>query len=335
MGRLAVTAGLPSRLALYAGMVVASLSLAAPCVGQQAAKQVRIGYLTPVAQPDREAALRRELRRFGYVDGGNVTIEYRSAEGSFDRLPALARQLAELKVDVMLAVVTQAAIAARNATGTIPIVMVGVADPVGAGLVASLARPGGNVTGTSTVAADVVGKQLEVLRELLPTAVRVTVLSNPANPVFQKRQMAETIKAARKLQVEFRVVEMQAADGLERAFAAITTQRTDALFVMGDPLFTAEFARIAALAVKHRLPTIGAAAENAVAGALITYGPDYAEAYRRAAWYVGRILGGERPGALPVEQSTKFELVVNARTAKAIGVAIPRSLVARADRVLE
>lgn len=325
--------GLP-RLALSAALVVATSAPFECSIAQSPARVARIGYLTPLAQPEREAALRQELRRLGYVEGKNLVIEYRSAEGRFDRLPGLAEELVALRADVIVAALTQAAIAAKNATGSIPVVMVGVADPVGSALVTSLARPGGNVTGTSAVAADVVGKQIELLRELLPRASRVSVLWNPANPVFQQRQMHELTAAAAKVQLQVHRVELIAADGLGRAFAQIARERTDALFVLGDPLFTDQFARIAALAIQHRLPTVGGATQNAEDGALLVYGPDYIDAYRRAAGYVQRILKGDKAGELAVEQSAKFELIVNARTARAIGVAIPPALLVRADRVV-
>ena len=325
----------PRGLVLVAAVVLGGLSVSVSSDAQQPAKIARIGYLTPTSQPPREEVFRQELRRLGYVDRQNIVIEYRSANGSFERLPGLAAELAGLKVDVIVAVVTQAALAAKKATDTIPIVMIGVADPVGSGLVASLARPGGNVTGTSAVAVDVVGKQLELLREMLPKATRVAALSNPANSVFQKQQLEEAKGAASKLRVQLQIVEARTPDELARAFVAIGKQRTDALFVMADPMFGSNFARISDFAVKHRLPTLSGSRENADAGALMTYGPNYSEAFQRAAAYVGRILKGDRPASLPVEQSTKFELVVNAKTAKAIGVKIPQSLLLRADQVVQ
>jgi putative ABC transport system substrate-binding protein len=311
--------------------------LAAPFISdaQRPTTVPRIGYLTPISHPAREELFRQELRRLGYTEGQNLVIEYRSANGSFARLPDLAAELVGLKVDVIVAVVTQAALAAKKATGTVPIVMVGVSDPVGAGLVASLARPGGNVTGTSAVAADVVGKQIELLQEMLPKASRISALWNPANPVFQKQQLGEAKAAASKLRIQLQFVEARTGADLDRAFAAIAKQRADALAVLGDPVFTSHAGRIADLAARHRLPTVGGTAEQADAGILMTYGPSYSEAHQRAVGFVDRILKGASPADLPVERSTKFELVVNTRAARALGLTIPQSLVVRADRVLE
>jgi putative ABC transport system substrate-binding protein len=210
-----------------------------------------------------------------------------------------------------------------------------VADPVGTGLVASLARPGGNVTGTSTVAADVVGKQLELLHQVFPKASRVAVLWNPANRVFQQRLLREAKAAATKLRLQLHLVEARTPDDLDRAFAEFPGFHPDALLLLNDPLFQAHLGRIGVLATSQRLPTVSGARDYAEAGILVTYGPDYPEAWRRAATYVDRILKGARPGELPVEQTTRFELVVNARTARALGVTIPASVVARADHVIE
>lgn len=326
---------IPRQFVLFAAAALCILSVPLLSDAQQPAKVPRVGYLTPTSQPVREEIFRQELRRLGYVEGRNIAMEYRSANGSFERLPDLAAELVGLKVDLIVAVVTQAALDARRATGTTPIVMVGVSDPVGSGLVASLARPGGNVTGTSSLAADVVGKQLALLHEIFPKASRVAALWNPANPVFQKLQLAEVKAAAAKLRVQLQFVEARTPGDLDRAFAAMARERPGALLVLGDPMFGSNFARIAALAIKHRLPAVSGSRESAEAGALVTYGPDYSEAYQRAAAYVDKILKGGRPGELPVEQTTKFELVVNAKTARAIGVTIPQSVVMRADKVVE
>ncbi len=323
------------RFLLFAAVVFGVLAAPFMSDAQRPTMVPRIGYLTPISLPAREELFRQELRRLGYTEGQNLVIEYRSANGSFARLPDLAAELVGLEVDVIVAVVTQAALAAKKATGTVPIVMVGVSDPVGSGLVASLARPGGNVTGTSAVAADVVGKQLELLQEMLPKVSRVSALWNPANPVFQKRQLGEARAAASKLRIQLQLVEARTGADLDRAFAAIAKQRVDALAVLGDPVFTSHAGRIADLAARHRLPTVGGSAEQADAGILMTYGPSYSEAHQRAVVFVDRILKGASPADLPVEQSTKFELVVNTRAARGLGLTIPQSLVVRADRVLE
>lgn len=327
-----------TRTATLTGLVVALLGTLVPAGARGAelpAGTARIGYLAPIAQPVREDVFRQELRRLGHVEGQNLAIEYRSADGRLDRLPALAAELVRLRVDLIVAVVTQAALAAQKATSTIPIVMVGVADPVGLRLVASLARPGGNVTGTSTIAADVVGKQIEVLREMLPGLSRVGAVWNPGNPAFQRRVLEEVRTAATRLRLQLHAVEARRPEDLDRAVAAIVRQRADALFVLPDPVLAAHFARIAGLAVRHRLPVVGASRQTAEDGALMAYGPDYLEGFRRAAAYVDRILKGDRPASLPVEQTTKFELVINARTARALGVTVPQSLVLRADHIVQ
>jgi putative ABC transport system substrate-binding protein len=323
------------RRLLAATLVLAVLGPPLVAGAQRAGRVPRIGYLTPTSQPAREAAFRDALLRLGHEEGRSIAIEYRSAEARFERLPALAAELAGRDVDVIVAVVTEAALAAQRATRTIPIVMVGVADPVGTGLVASLARPGGNVTGTSAVAADVVGKQLELLDEVLPKASRVAVLWNPANRVFQARQLREARAAATKLRLRLHLVEVRTPDELDGAFAALPRLHPDALLLLNDPLFHPHASRIAALATSQRLPAVSGARDYAEAGILVTYGPDYPEAWRRAATYVDRILNGRRPGELPVEQTTRFELVVNARTARVLGLTIPASVTARADHVVE
>jgi putative ABC transport system substrate-binding protein len=318
------------------GSVLLALGVAlwaAPSLGAE--PQVRrVGFLAPTAFPAREAVFREELKRLGFAENGNLRIEYRSARGDFARLPALAEELVALKVDVIAAVVTQASLAARKATATIPIVMIGVGDPVGSGLVANLAHPGGNVTGASTLATDVVGKQLQLLQDMVPGARRVAALSNPANRVFQQQQVAEARESATKLQLQLALFEARTPDEIDRAFAALSKERPDALLILADPVLATHSKRIADLALRHRIPGLGGSA-FAASGLLAGYGPDFLEGYRRAAWYVSRILNGAKPGDLPVEQSTKFELIVNAGTARALGVAIPPSIVARADQIIQ
>ena len=315
------------------GLLVGSLwATSAPA---QTSKGARVGLLTATAVPSREATFKQELRRLGYTEGQNLGIEYRSAEGRFERLPALASELVALKVDVIVAVLTQATLAAKKATSTIPVVMVGVDDPVAAGLVASLAKPGANVTGTSTSSSEVVGKQLELLRELRPKTVRVGLLWNPANPIYQKRGVEGAKKAASKLNVRLQIAEARPPEDFDRALATIAGQGADALLILADPLFGRYASQLAELAVKHRLPTATGAREMAEQGLLMAYGPSFDDAYRLAASYVDRILKGARPADLPVEQGTKFDLVINARTARALGVAIPNGLVMRADQVIQ
>jgi putative ABC transport system substrate-binding protein len=250
-------------------------------------------------------------------------------------LPALAAELVRLRVDVIVAAVTQASLAAKNATTTIPIVMLNVGDPVGAGLVRSLARPGGNVTGTSVPLGEAAAKALEVLKQILPALRRVAVLRNPANAVFQAQLVKETEAAAQSLKIQLLMFEAGDVIEIDRAFERIVSQRPEALIVIPDPVFTVHRAQIAALAVKHRLPSVSAVIEYADAGLLAAYAPSFSELGARAAAQVDKILKGAKAGDLPVEQATKYELVVNLKTAKSIGLTIPPSVSLRAHRVIE
>ncbi len=298
----------------------------------------RVGFLSP-ADPKSAfgltEAFRDGLRELGYREGSNIAIEYRWAEGRFDRLPDLAAELIRLKVDIVVAVVTQASLAAKSSTTTIPIVMVATGDPVGAGLVASLGRPGGNITGTSSVAPETAGKSLEILREIAPNVRRVAVLWNPANAVFQAQMVRETEAAARSSGVELRMFEARNAKEIDAVFARMTTERVGALDVLTDPVLIAHGARIATLATKNRLPSVSGIRAYAEAGGLLAYGPDFQELFRRAAFYVDKIMKGAKPADLPVEQPTKFELVINLKAAKALGLAIPPSLLLRADQIIQ
>lgn len=305
---------------------------------QQPKKVPRIGYLTVASRTGSAhltQALLQGLHGLGYVEGQNIVIEYRWADGNFERLPELAADLVRLKVDVIVTAVTQASLAAKNATGTIPIVMVAVANPVDSGLIASLARPGANISGTSVMNDEVVGKQLELLKEILPKISRVAAMWNPANPVFQKLQLRAVEATARTLNVSLQKVEARDEDEIERAFKAVAKERTRALHVLPDPVFTTHRGRIADLAIKYRLPTVSGTIESAAAGMLMSYGPNFPESYRRAATYVDKILKGAKPADMPVERSTKFELVINLKTAKQIALTIPPSVLARADRVIK
>ena len=316
------------------GMLV---MLCSSAQGQQPNKVARIGYLAAVSRTGMShltEAFLQGLRELGYVEGENIVIEYRWADGKFERLPELAAELVRLKVDLIVAAVTQASLAAKNATGTIPIVMVAVANPVDSGIIASLARPGANITGTSVMNDEVVGKQLELLKEALPTISRVAAMWNPANPVFQKLQLRAVEATARPLNIRLHKVEARDQDEIERAFKAIAKERTRALHVLPDPVFTAHRRMIADLALKLRLPSVSGTKEYAEAGLLMSYGPSFPESYRRAAIYVDKILKGGKPGDLPVERSTKFELVINLKTAKQIGLTFPQSVLYRADRVI-
>jgi putative ABC transport system substrate-binding protein len=324
----------------FLGVIAGSL-LTAPLAAeaQQAGKVARIGWLgdSPAASPHLDEAFRQGLRDLDYVEGRNVVIEYRWAEGKFERLPALAAELVALKVDVILAGTVLAAVAAKQAIRTIPIVFAAVADPLGSGLVTSLARPGGNVTGLSVLSPELVGKRLEQLKQALPGVSRVAVLWQPG--AFGERTEQDMLKAAevaaRALGVRLQFVEARGPTDFDRAFSDMTRAHAGALTVLPSPMFLNERRRLVDLAAKHRLPAGYPWREGADAGGLISYGPSLADLYRRAATYVDKILKGAKPGDLPVEQPTKFELVINLKTAKALGLTIPPSLLHRADQVIE
>jgi putative ABC transport system substrate-binding protein len=247
----------------------------------------------------------------------------------------LAAELVRLQVDVIVAVVTQASLAAKNATNTIPVVMLAVGDPVGAGLVTSLARPGGNVTGTSRMSVEAAGKTLELLKNVVPKLRLVGVLWNPANPVFETQMVKETEAAARSLAIQLRMLAARDAKEIDRAFEVMTNERAEALIVIVDPVFIEHRTRLAALATTSRLPSVSGFRDYVEAGGLMAFAADFSEIGRRAATYVDKILKGAKPADLPVEQPTKFELVINLKTAKALGLTIPPSLLARADEVIE
>ena len=314
--------------------------LAAPFAAeaQPAGKVYRVGYFTAgsvTANPRVLEAFRQGLRDHGWVEGQNIVIEYRSAEGRFDRLPDLAAELVRLKVDVIAATPTPAALAAKNATGTVPIVGVSLTEPVELGLVASLARPGGNVTGVSySVGADIFGKDLELLKEVVPKVRRVAVLSNPDSPA-QRITIGNIKGTARSLGVQLLLLEARAPGDFDGAFAAMAREHVGALLVVTDPMFIPHRARLADLVAKNRLPSIFTQRADVEAGGLMSYGPNFPDMYRRAAGYVDKILRGAKPADLPVEQPTKFELVINLKTAKTLGLTIPPSVLGRADQVIE
>jgi putative ABC transport system substrate-binding protein len=305
---------------------------------QPVAKVHRMGYLgsgPSTSNPRVLEAFRQGLRELQWVEGQNMVIEYRYAEGRFDRLPDLAAELVRLKVDIITASPAPVALAAKNATGTVPIVFMGVPDPVGIGLVASLARPGGNVTGlTYSVGFNIFGKDLELLKEAVPKIRRVAVLSNPASP-SQPLTMSEIRGAARSLGIQLLLLAARGPGEFDGAFATMARERVGALFVVTDPAFSPHRARLADLAAQNRLPSIFTQREDAEAGALMSYGPSLSDLWRRGATYVDRILRGARPADLPVEQPTKFELIINLKTARALGLTIPPSLLQRADQVIQ
>ena len=326
------------------GIIALALTIfVAPLVAaaQKPAKIPRIGYLRGGSAADaagRVEALRQGLRNLGYIEGQNFTIESRTEE-NYDRLLELAAELVRLPVDVIVASSAPAIRAAKQATSTIPIVMaVGGPDPVGAGLVASLARPGGNVTGVSLGTSErFAGKWVELLKEAVPQVSRVTVLGDPSvsgAPVFLP-MVRETERAAGSLGLQLQLLEVRGIKDIESAFAAMKSARTEALIVLPSVRFTTERKRIVELAARHRLPTMHEHREFVEAGGLISYGPNLLALQRRAAYYVDRILKGTKPADLPVEQPTQFELVVNLKTAQALGLTLPPVLLLRADEVIK
>ncbi len=310
------------------------LALSFPVEAQQAAKVRRIGVLrgdSPQNPP--VETFQQAMRDLGYVEGKNIVIEYRYAEGKVDRLPNLAEELVRLNVEVIWAA-GPAVPPAKNASKTIPIVVTNIGDPVGSGLVANLARPGGHITGFATLAPELSGKRLELLKEVIPKLSRVAFFGNsnaPGNPQVFK----ETEVAAGTFGLQIQYLEVQTPKEIEPAFQAASKGHAQALLVFRNPLTAIHHAWIAELAVKSRLPTMYADREFVEAGGLMSYGADYIFMYRRVATYVDRILKGAKPAELPVEQPTKFELVINLKTAKQIGLTIPQSLLYRADKVIK
>jgi len=304
---------------------------------QQAEKVSRIGYLAagdPAGESARSEGIRLALRELGYIEGQTIAFAYRYAEGKVDRLPDLTDELVRSKVDIIIAVNFPGVQAAKNATKTIPIVMVNVGrDPVEGGLIESLARPGGNVTGIANLAIELGGKRLELLKEAVTKITRVVDLYDPANP-GNLVGVKELLSVAHTLKLTIQPWEVRGADDFERVFSAIGKQRPDGLYVHGGPLMYTNQRRIAGFALKSRLPSIYPEKEYVHTGGLMSYGNDSTEEYRRVAYYVDRILKGTRPADLPVEQPTKFEFVINLKTAKQIGLTIPPNVLARADKVI-
>ena len=320
-------------------VVAVLLAVAVIAEAQQPKKIPGIGYISsgnPASESTRAEAIRLALRELGYIKGQNIAVEYRYAEGKVDRFPKLAAELVRLKVDIIVVVGGgRAPLAAKNATQTIPIIMVGAGiDPVKAGLVESLARPGGNVTGLAILTGELGGKRLELLKEAVPKLTNVAVLYDPSTP-NSVIEVKEVPVAARALGLTIRSWEVRATDDFNRAFAAIGKQRPDGLYVPGGRVFSNNQKRIVGFALKNRLPSIYAFREFVDAGGFMSYGADQADTYRRVAYYVDKILKGAKPADLPVEQPSKFELVINLKTAKQIGVTIPQKVLTRADRVIK
>jgi ABC-type uncharacterized transport system substrate-binding protein len=317
-----------------------SLALFAVPLGaeaQPAGKVHRIGILATIDstwQAGSWGPFRQALHELGYVEGRNLVVEYRSAEGRAERMPALATELVKLKVDVIFAVTTAGALAARNATTMIPIVFTLVSDPVGAGLVTSLARPGGNITGTTHMTQDLIGKRLSLLKEIMPNASLVAVLSNPGDPSTASH-LAETEKAARSLAMKLQIVEARTPNEIDHAFSATVSQRPAALLVDPNVMFYRQRSQIVGLAARHRLPAIYESRPFADAGGLMSFGASFGDLTRREAALVDKVLKGAKPADLPIEGPTKFALVINLKTAKALGLTIPPSVLARSDDVIE
>jgi putative ABC transport system substrate-binding protein len=321
------------------GMALTLSVLAAPHAvdAQPAGKVYRLGVLgsgSAAASAAVVEAFRDGLRERGWVEGRNIRIDYRFAENRLDRLPELAAELVGLKVDLIVAMPAAAAVAAMKATSTIPIVMASAADPVAIGLVATLGRPGGNVTGLAGSDVDIYGKRLQLLKEAVPNVRHVAVLSNPSSAT-QPITISSVKTAARSLGVSLQLLEVRAPDDFEGAFAAMAKDRAEALVVVGDPLFGTHAVRLAELAAKYHLPSMYGTRGEFDPGGLIYYGTSVAQQLRQAAVYVDKILRGAKPADLPVEQPTMFDLVINLKTAKALGLAIPPSLLLRADQVIE
>jgi putative ABC transport system substrate-binding protein len=319
----------------FIALVIASAAAWPFAARAQQPKVWRIGVLAPVPpMPTQLSAFRDGMREGGYVEGQNLFIDVRWPQGTFDQDPSVVTELVKSNVDVIVTWATPATIAARRATSTIPIVMAAVGDPVGSGFIASLARPGGNITGLSNISVDLSAKLMELFVELVPGMKRVGVVQNPNNPGMTV-YLRETEDAVRKLNMQVEVVDAQTSDEFERAFAQLSAKKADSVVLLADPTLIEHSRRIAELAQSARLPTAFQRRENVDAGGLFSYGPDLNHLFRQAAFYVDRILKGEKPAELPVQQPTKFELVINLKTAKALGLSVPQTLLATADEVIE
>jgi putative tryptophan/tyrosine transport system substrate-binding protein len=339
LGQISNDRLVPMRRSLTRLITAALLVVVAPIgvESQDSTKVWRIGFLgagSPSSSDPRVEALRQGLRELGYTEGRNLTLEFRWASGNANRLPALAAELANARVDAIVTQGTQATDAARRAVRTIPIVFAVAGDPVGTGLVTSLARPGGNVTGLTDIAPEIAGKRLELLREAVPGITRIAVLWNPANPSAAP-QMKDTSAVAHSLGLRIRSLELKNVSELEGAFVTAVQDKGQAVIVLSDGDLYARRGDIARLAAKYRLPCIAWTPEFADSGCLFAYGANVVEMHRRAAIVVDRILKGASPADVPVEQPTKFELVVNLKTARALGLTIPPTMLARADRAIE
>jgi putative tryptophan/tyrosine transport system substrate-binding protein len=337
--RVSSIAGGPAipRRAFLAAIALTALTGPRDAGAQPTGKIRRVGFLgnsTAALEANLVVPFREGLRERGYVEGRDLTIEYRWAEGQYDRLPALIAELVALKVDIIVTAGTPAALAVKRATTTIPLVMVAVGDPVGTGLVESLARPGGNLTGLVSIAPDLEGKRLELLTEIVPRLSSVAFLMNPANP-FHATSEKQALGAAKALHLKVAFFPVRAEGEFDRGFQAIVARRSGALIMLADRLFLHHRARIVEFTARHRLPTVYAYHELVQAGGLMSFGPSYPGMHRRAAYFVDRILKGERAADLPMEQPSKFELILNLRAARTLGLTIPQEILRRADELIE
>jgi putative ABC transport system substrate-binding protein len=323
---------------IVVAVVVLALGVTAEAQAQQSAKVPRVGYLTgatPEGQSARIEAFRQGLRELGYVEGKNIVIEYRYAEEKLDRLPALAAELVRLKVDVIVTGGSGNTRAAKEATNAIPIVMAQDVDPVANGFVASLARPGGNITGLATLAPEIGGKQLELLKEVVPNLSRVAVLAAPSTIPGSVQQRREIELAAGALKVQLQYLDVRGPKDIETAFRAAIKGRADAVLVLRGTVLSSQGRHISELAAKSRLPAIYGTRQSVEAGGLMSYSANASDLDRRAATYVDKILKGAKPSDLPVEQPTKFEFIINLKAAKQIGLTIPPNVLVRADKVIK
>jgi putative tryptophan/tyrosine transport system substrate-binding protein len=308
-----------------------------PLVARAQGKTPRVGFMgnsTAALEANLVASFREGLRELGYEEGRNIAIDYRWADGQYERFAALVAELVAAKVDVIVTAGTPAALAVKKATNIVPLVMVAVGDPVGTGIVPNLARPGGNITGLSSIAPDLEGKRLGLLREVVPNLSHVAFFLNPAN-AFHSVSIQQARVAAQSLGIKLQLLEVDKSEQLDTAFASIVKEKPDALFILADRIFLHNRGRMMEFATQQRLPSVNAYRELVEAGGLMSYGPSYEDMHRRAAVYVDKILKGARPADLPVEQPTKFTLLVNLKAAKALGLTVPPSLLARADEVME
>ena len=328
--------GMTSRRTFLATVISGSLAPSLAALAQQAGKVYRIGFVwdTPAVWPHALEAFRQGLRDLGWIEGRNIIIEYRWAEGRFDRLGGLMEELVQLKVDLIVAPTSIYTGAAKRATLTIPIVFVSHADPIGSGHVASLARPGANATGLTIIMSETMAKSLELLKATIPGLTRVAVIWDPATPSHVPGVKAlEAVVGTLGLRLQ--ALAVRGATEFDTAFSAIVRERAGAVLVLSTPLFMGEAKQLAELALTHKVPTMFGPREHVEAGGLLSYGPDRADLYRRAAAYVDKILKGANPANLPVQQATKFELVINLKTAKALGLTIPQAVLLRADEVIQ